>query len=40
MKVITSEDVYAVCKKSYLPVNAVLMEHKLKTKPTSQNQEG
>lgn len=38
-KLITSEDVYAVCRKSYLPVNAVLMGHKLKTKSTSQKQE-
>lgn len=38
-KAITSEDAYAVCGKSCLPVNGVLMGHKLKTKPTSQKQE-
>lgn len=39
MKVITSEDVCAVWRKSYLSANVVLMGRKLKPKSTSQKQD-
>lgn len=36
-KAITSEDAYAVCGQSCLPVNGVLMGHKLKLNPPHKN---